>query len=140
MQHAIIGRKVIFDRLAHAKGRDQVCQHLCSIDSAPHHRIVRHFIELVPCQFGCHKIIDSAFFHDLRQCPGISEHIRQPEDTVVHAKFLFEKAFAMHKLTDEGFSRCQIAVCLNPHTAFRLPAFLFDALFCFLVQFRIALL
>ena len=133
MQYAVIGRKVIFDRLVYTKGRDQMCQHLCTIDTTPQHCIVGYFIKLVPCQLRGHKIINSTLFHDLWKCSGITEHIGQPENAVVHAEFLFEEAFAMHKLADKRFPGCQVAVCLDPHTSFRFPAFLFDTLFYFLI-------
>ena len=75
-----------------------------SVDTFPVHRIVRHFVELVPCQLCRHEVVDSAFFQNLRHRCAVSEDIRQPQDLVVHAELFFEKAFSEQELAHEGLS------------------------------------
>ena len=140
VQHAIVCGKEACLRLADAECCNHVCKDLASIDSFPVHRIIRNFVELVPCQFRGHKIVNTAFFQDLRHRRTVSEHIRQPQDLVVYAKFLPEEAFSKQKLAHKGFSGGQITVCLNPHAAFRLPASFFDSLADFLVYLRMSFL
>ena len=69
-------------------------QYLRPVYSPPHESIVRDLVELIPGKFRRHKIIYTAFFHNLGQCGIVSEHVRQPKDFVVHAEFVFEKGFA----------------------------------------------
>ncbi len=114
-------------------------QYFRSVDSSPHHGIVRNLVELVPRKLGGHKVVDSALFHNLRKRSGVAKHVGQPQNAVIHAELLLEKALAMHKLAHQRLAGCQVAVCLNPHAALRLPASFLDALLCFLIKFRIAL-
>ncbi len=139
MQHPVVGGEEILDRLAHTQGRDQMRQHLRTVDAAPTHRIVRDLVELVPRQLGGHEIIDTAFFHDLRQRPGVTEHIRQPQNPVVHAELFFKKALSVYKLSHQRLPGSQVAVGLQPHTALRLPALLLNALLRLRVKLRITL-
>ena len=140
VEHAVVGGKEILDGLADAQRGDQVGQHLGTVNAAPHHRVVRYLVELVPRQFRRHKIFDAALFHNLRQCAGIAEHIRQPQNLVIHAKLFPEEALAMHKLSHKGLAGSQVAVGFQPHAALRFPPALSDPLPRFLVQLRVTLL
>ena len=104
VQHAIVCGKEACLRLADAECCNHMCKDLASVDTFPVHRIVRHFVELVPCQLCSHEVVDSAFFHNLRHRCAVSEDIRQPQDLVVHAELFFEKAFSEQELAHEGLS------------------------------------
>ena len=75
------------------------------VNSAPKKRIIRHLIGIVPADFGGDKPIDTRFFQNLRECGGVAENIRQPQDAAVHAEFLLEKLLAVQHLTDKTFTR-----------------------------------
>ena len=104
VQHTVVCRKEAGLRLADAERCDHMGEDFASVDTLPVHRIVRHFVELVPCQLCRHEVVDSAFFQNLRHRCAVSEDIRQPQDLVVHAKLFFEKAFSEQKLAHEGLS------------------------------------
>ena len=140
VQSSVVSGKKIMDRLMYIESCNQVSQHLTSVNSSPHHRVVRNLIELIPRQLCGHKVIDPAFLHDLRQGSRITEYVRQPQNPVINAELLFEKTFSVHELAHQGLSGSQIAVRLNPHAALRLPAFLFYTFFDPSVQLRISLL
>ena len=75
----------------------EVGQHLSAVNALPVEGIVGHLIKLVPVDLGCHKIRQSAFFHNLRKRCGISEYIRKPENTVFFSKlFLLYLSKFMH--------------------------------------------
>ena len=99
-----------------------------SVDAFPQKTVIGMLIKLVPGKLGGHEILDAAFFHDLRKSCAVAEHIRQPEDLVLHAEFFFEKSLTKLELADQGFSGSQVTVCFHPHAAFRFPASLFDTL------------
>ena len=104
MKHSVVCREEIFDWLIHAQCRDQVRQHLRAVNPSPPHCVIGNLVKLVPRKLGGHKIVDSAFFHNLRQRTGIPKHVRQPQNAVVHAKLFLEKALAVHKLTHKGLA------------------------------------
>ena len=139
MQHPVVGGEEIGHRLSYPQSGDQVGQNLRPVDAPPHHGIVGHLVELVPCQLRGHKVINTAFFHDLRQRSRVSEHVRQPKNPVVHAELFFKKALPVYKLSHQRLSGSQVAVGLQPHTALRLPALLLNALLRLRVKLRITL-
>ena len=104
VQHSVVCGKEARLRLSDAERCDHMSEYFTSVDAFPVHRIVRHFVELVPCQFGRHEVVNSAFFQNLRHRCAVSEDIRQPQDLVVHAKLFFEKAFSEQELAHEGLS------------------------------------
>ena len=69
VEHTVVCGKEVVLALTHTQSRDQMCQDLTSVDSAPHHSVIRNLIDLIPCQFCSHKILDSTALHDLRKCP-----------------------------------------------------------------------
>ena len=140
VQHAVIGGKEVFHRLPHAQGGDQVRQDLRAVDATPAEGIIGHFVKLIPGQLGCHKILDAALLHDLRQRAGIAKHVRQPQDAAVHAEFILEKALAVDELPHQRLAAGQVAVRLHPHAALGLPASLRHALPNARVQLGVALL
>ncbi len=101
MQHSIVGCKEVLDWLVDAQRRDQVCQYLRAVDSSPHHCIVGNLVELVPSKLCRHKVVNAALFHNLWQCTRVAKHVGQPQNAVIHAKLLLEKALAMHELAHE---------------------------------------
>ena len=120
--------------------RNEVGEHLGSVEPAPPEGVAGQLIDLVPGDFGGHEIVDAALFENLRQRNRIAEYVGQPENFAVHAEFLFEKPLAVQKLPHERFARGHVAVRFEPHAALRLPAPFFDALLDFLIQLRVALL
>ena len=74
------------------------------------------------------------------QCAGVTKDIGQPQDAVVHAKFFFEEPFPIQELANQTLAAGQVAVSLDPHAAFRLPAPFGNTLLDLLVQFGVALL
>ncbi len=140
MQPSIVRCKEIAHRLADIKRGHQVRQNLCPVNPPPEHRVIRHFVKLIPRQLGRHKIINSALLHNLRQCAGVAKHIRQPEYPVVDAEFLFKKPLPVQELAHQGLSGCEIAVSLHPHAALGFPASFPHTLFYLRIQLRIALL
>ena len=140
MKHSVIGGEKIGHGLFHIQSSDQVSQHLRAVDPPPPHGIIGHLVKLVPGKLRGHEIVDSALFHDLGQGSRIPEHVRQPENPVIHPKLLPEKPLSMHKLAYQRLSGGQVAVRLHPHTALRLPASLPDTLLELLIQLRVALL
>ncbi len=139
MEHAIVGGKEVLDWLMDTQCRDQVRQHLRAVDAAPHHGVVRNLIKLVPRKLCRHKIVNSALFHNLRQCARVAKHVRQPQNAVIHAKLLLEKTLAVHELAHKRLAGGQVTVRLDPHTALWLPAPFLDALLCLFIQLWIAL-
>ncbi len=101
MQHPVVGGEEIGHRLSYPQSGDQVGQNLRPVDAPPHHGIVGHLVELVPCQLRGHKVINTAFFHDLRQRSRVSEHVRQPKNPVVHAELFFKEALSVHELAHQ---------------------------------------
>ena len=122
MKHAIVGGKEILNRLANAKSSNQMGQDFCSVNAPPQESIVGHLIELVPGQLGGHKILNPADLHDLRQCAGIAEYVRKPEDPIIHAEFFPKESLAVKELADQAFTARQIGIRLDPHAALGLPA------------------
>ena len=115
-------------------GSDQMSQHLTSVNSLPHKGIIRKNIILVPPQFRSHKIRQPCFFHDLRHCSAVAEYIRQPKHLLLFcSQFLFKKPSSIEDMTNERFSRNQIAVWFQPHSSFSFPAPLID-LFLYLFK------
>ena len=139
MQRAVIGGEELLHTLADSQRGDKVGEHPSSVDTFPHHGIVGDHVELVPGELGGHKVIDAGFLHDLGQRSGIAKHVGQPQHPVFLAEFLFEEPLAIEELAHQAFACTQVAVCFQPHTAFRLPAAFINALLDFGVQFRIPL-
>ena len=117
-----------------------MCQNLGAVNATPLKGVVGHLIKLVPCQLGGHEIVNAALCHNLGQCAGVTKDIGQPQDAVVHAKFFFEELFPIQELANQTFAAGQVAVSLDPHAAFRLPAPFGNALLDLLVQLGITLL
>ena len=139
VQHPVIGGDKPLGALAHAQGGDKVGQHLGTVDTLPHHSVVRHHVELVPGELGGHKVVNAALFHNLGQGAGIAEHVRQPQHPVVPAKLLLKEPLAIEELTHQAFSAGEVAVGFQPHTAFRLPAAFGHPLLNLDIQLRIPL-
>ena len=139
-QAVVGGKEVLLGILADAQGGNQVRQHLRTVDAPPNKGVVGDFVILIPGQLGGHEIIYAALLHDLGQNPAVAEHIRQPKDPVVPAKLFPEEPFAVNKLANQGLPGGQVAVCLQPHAALRLPAALLDALLDLRIHLGIALL
>ena len=95
-----------------------------------------HTVELVPAYLCGHKHIYAGFFQNLGKCPGVAEHIRQPEILHILTKFIFDKFTSDQYLACQGFPACEIAVCLHPHGTVCLPASLFDKFFDLPIYFR----
>ena len=121
-------------------GRRKVREHLGAVYALPPESIVGIEVVFRPAQLTGHKVIHVAQLHDLRQRGGIAEHVRQPEDAVVLAEFLAEELLAIQELAYQRFARRDVAVGLDPHAAFRLPAAIGNRLLDALVQFRRVLL
>ena len=79
--------------------RNKVRQRPCSINSFPQEGIIRHLVGLVPADLRCHEVTDTAQLHDLRQCCGIAEDIREPQNLVVLSEFVPEEPFSIQKLS-----------------------------------------
>ena len=139
VQHAVISSEELLHALADAQRRNEVRQNAASVNAFPHHGVIGNLVELVPGKLCRHEVINAALFHNLGQRTGITEYVRQPQHTVFHAELLTEEAFAVQELTHQALTSRQVAVGLEPHAAFRLPARLFDTLFELLIQLRIAL-
>ena len=115
-------------------------QDLGAVDTPPHHGVVGDLVDLVPGQLGGHKVVDAALLHDLGQGAGVAEHVRQPQDAVVHAELVLEKPLAVDELAHQGLAGGQVAVGFQPHAALGLPASLLDPLLDPLIEGGIALL
>ena len=139
VQHAVVGGEEVLHVLADAERGDEMRQHFAAVNAAPLKCIERHFVELVPRKLRRHKVIDAALFHDLRQRAGVAEHIRQPQNAVIHAEFLAEEALAVNELAHKAFAARQVAVGFQPHAALRLPTLFLHALFQARIQLRITL-
>ena len=113
---------------------------LGAVDAPPDDGVVGHLVDLVPGQLGGHEVVDAALLHDLGQGAGVAEHVRQPQDAVVHAELLLEEPLAVDELAHQGLAGGQVAVGFQPHAALRLPAALLDALLDALIEGGIALL
>ena len=141
MQIAVVSRKeALLGILTDAERRDEMREHLGAVDALPEEGVIRDAVDLVPRELGGHEIVHAGLFHDLRQCAGIAEHIRQPQDFIILAEFLAEEALAVQELAHERLAGGQVAVGLEPHAALDLPAALRDALLDLFVHLRIALL
>ncbi|MNC44374.1 hypothetical protein D3C75_932770 [compost metagenome] len=88
-------------------------------------------------QFNGTEILNPAALHDLRQVPGIAEHIRQPQHFVVYAEFFLEEALAVHRLADQAFTAGEVRIRLNPHGAFGNDSAVLHRLFDARIQLRI---
>ena len=105
MEHSVVGgEEALLFILPHAQRGDQMGQNLRTVDAAPAEGVVGYLVKLVPCQLGGHEVFDAAFLHDLGQRAGIAEHVRQPEDTVLHAELFPEEALAVKKLPHQTFA------------------------------------
>ncbi len=110
-------------------GGAEVGQNTRAIQSLPPERVVGEAVVLVPTEFDREKIIQPGLFDQLRQRPGITENIRQPEDRRFDrgAKMLAETTAPEQELARERLSAAQVAIGLDPHPANRLPAAFSDA-------------
>ena len=79
-------------------------ENLRAVNPLPPKRIIGKLIVLVPADLCRHKVFHTRFFHDLGHRSRIAEHIRQPYQCRFPAKLLANKAFPVHKLSDERFS------------------------------------
>ena len=129
-------RPVFFRRLVIFPGRNEVGQRSGAIQSFPEEGITGHLVRFVPADLGCHEITDPAQLHDLRQGGRIAEHIREPEDFIVLAEFLSEKAFAVQELSGQTFTGSEVAVGFHPHAPFHFPATFLHTLFDFFINLR----
>ena len=125
---SIVGGTSVWHILKAASGKiisgcNQMGQNLASINPFPHKRIIRKDIILIPSQLGGHEIGKACFFHDLRHGRTVSKHIRQPEHFLLfRPQFFFKKTFSIENMADQRLAGCQIAVRLQPHSSFGLPA------------------
>ena len=121
-------------------GTDKMGQDPCAVYSLPQESIIRHPVGFIPADFCGHKVTDSTFFHNLGKRGGITEHIRQPQDLIIHAELLPEESFPIQELANQRLSGRQITVGLHKHAAFRFPSsLLYPALYLF-IHFRSVLL
>ena len=141
VEHAVVGgEEALLRILVDAGGGNQVGQNLGAVDAPPDEGVVGDAVDLIPGQLGGHEVVDAGLAHDLGQGTGVAKDIGQPQDLVVLAEFLPEEPLAVEELTDQALAGGQIAVGLQPHAAFRLPAALGNALLDLLVELGIALL
>ena len=97
---------------------------------------MRHTVILIPADFGGHEHINSGFFQNLRQGPGIAEHIRKPEIFHLFAELILDEFASDQNLTGQGFSAGQITVGFHPHAAVHFPAAFLYSLFDLLINLR----
>ena len=124
-------------RFARIRSGDEMRRHSRTVNALPQEGIIGQPVGVVPADFGGHKGIHTGFLQDLRQRPGISEHIRQPEKLTLIAKLLAEEIFSHQNLTDDGLSGGYVAVALHPHGAGGFPASFLHPFFDMLVDIRI---
>ena len=117
---------------------DHMSEYFTSVDAFPVHRIVRHFVELVPCQFGRHEVVNSAFF---KIC-GIAA--LYPKTSGSHRILLstpnssLKKRFPNRNWRTRDSPEVRLQSASTHMPAFRLPASFFDSLADFLVHFRVS--
>ena len=133
---SIVGRASA--RYRHAGGRyvHKICQHFRPVDPAPPEQVVGYGIILVPADFRCHKGIQAAQLHNLRERPAVAEHVRQPQKMAFFAEFFFDKADPVQELAGKAFPGGHVAVRFQPHAAVRLPAAFLYTLLNALIYFR----
>ena len=129
-------RPVFFRRLVIFPGRNEVGQRSGAVQSFPEEGITGHLVRFVPADLGRHEITDPAQLHDLRQGGRIAEYIREPEDFIVLAEFLSEKAFAVQELSGQTFTGSEVAVGFHPHAPFHFPAAFLHTLLDFFINLR----
>ena len=100
---SVVGVKPAVRRAVRLRRRDEMGQHPASVDAFPVKRVVGHPVVLVPADLRRHKHVDARFFQNLRQRPGIAEHIRQPQKFHVLAEFFLNKPAAEQNLTGQRF-------------------------------------
>ena len=104
IQEAVVSREmpglrpVLLRRPVVVAGRDEMREPPRAVDAFPEKRIDGHHVRLVPRNLRGHEIPDAAELHDLRQCRGIAEHVRQPENLAVLPELLPEKTLSVEKL------------------------------------------
>ena len=61
------------------RGRE-VRQHLGAVQALPVERIVGQTVVLVPADLDREEVLEAGLLDQLRQVPGVAEHVREPED------------------------------------------------------------
>ena len=103
-----------------------------AVNAFPDKVVVRETVGVVPGRhFVGNKIINAAFFKNLRQNPAVAEYIRQPAVVNGLTEFFAEILLPVKALANQTFCRRNVAVRLDIHRAhgFKLPVCDFFAKF-----------
>ena len=94
-----------------------------AIQALPPERVVREAVVLAPAELGREKVLQAGLLDELRQAPGISKDVGQPEHRrpSLLAKMPLKEGHAQQELPDQGLTSGEVAVGLDPGTAHRLP-------------------
>ena len=111
-------------------------EYLGAVHSFPAEGIMGHTVKLIPADLGGHKHVNTGFLQNLRQSPGIAEHIGEPQIFHIFPKFLFQESAADEELPGQGFSAGQVAVRFHPHAAVGFPASFFHPFLDLCKDFR----
>ena len=92
-------------------------EHLCSVNTLPIEGVIWERVGVVPIYFGCQEIINTAAFHNLRDCGAVAEGIGQPETVGGEVEMLSCESLTPKKLSYHRFTRGYVAVAFNPNAA-----------------------
>jgi len=101
-----------------------VRQHARAVQALPPEAVIRQVVVLVPADLDGEEVFQPGLLDQLRQRPGIAEHIRQPQHRRLcpRPEVLPKEAAAQQKLAGQRLRAADVAVGLNPHPTDRLPA------------------
>jgi len=89
------------------------------VDALPPEGVVREPVDGVPRELLGQEPPEAGQLHDLRQCGGVAEGVRQPDLRAVDAELLEEPLLAVQELPHHRLAADHVRVGLHPHATDR---------------------
>ena len=118
--HGVVGGGVLAPRLV---GGAEVRQHARAVQPLPPEGFIRKVVVLAPADLDGEEVFQPGLLDELRQVPGVAEHVRQPQHRAFSArpKMGAEEAAPQQELARQRLAAREVAIRLHPHPAQRLP-------------------
>ena len=89
-------------------------ENISAVNSLPKEGGMGKFIEDTPGEFLGQEVLNTSWFHNLRQLRAVAKGVWHEKHSCFNSKFLLQKSLSIKELSDHCFSRGHISIKFYP--------------------------